>query len=126
MQRVIVSMQSFVLGEAIEQALKSAGNFYVTVVEDPKEIVKKCFGFAATALLMEVSGYAQYTLCERMKIRDKVKKQDVHCKVVLLVNEKEEKETAEEVKQLKRDGLIDQFIYGSSSASFLAALMETI
>lgn len=126
MQRVLINMQNYVMGEAIEQALKNAGDFQVTVVEDPKEVAKKQFGFAATVVLMEVTGYTPYKLCERMLIRDEIKKNDTECKIVLMVDENADKPLAAEVKQLKKDGLIDQFIYGSTSAAFLAALMETV
>lgn len=126
MQRVLINFQSFVLGEAVEQILETSGDFHVTVVENPKDVVKKQFNMASTALLMEVSSCPGYLLVERMEIRRQIKQQDARCKIVLLVNEKAEKKLAEQVKQLKRDGLIDQFIYSSTSASFLAAIMDAL
>ena len=76
---------------------------------------------AATA---EASSPWKY--CERMKIRDSVKVQNPDCKLVLVVDENAEKEVAKQVKQAKKDGLIDQFIYGSISASYLAAIMDSL
>ena len=46
--------------------------------------------------------------------------------IVLVVDENAEKEVAKQVKQAKKDGLIDQFIYGSISASYLADIMDTL
>jgi AmiR/NasT family two-component response regulator len=126
MQRVIVNMQNFVFSEAIEQALLSEGDFSVTVVEKPHAVPEACRLLAADALLMEVTACTPWKMTERMKIREKVKSTQPGCKIVLLVDEKAEKKIAEQVKQAKRDGLIDQFIYGSTSASFLAALMDTL
>lgn len=34
--------------------------------------------------------------------------------------------TARQVRQAKKEGLIDQFIYASISASYLVALMDTL
>lgn len=34
--------------------------------------------------------------------------------------------TARQVRQAKKEGLIDQFIYASVSASYLVALMDTL
>lgn len=126
MQRVLINLQNYVLGEAVEQTLKNAGDFQIEVVENPKEVVKKQFCFAATVVLMEVTSYTPYKLSERMLIRDEIKKNDPECKIVLMVDENADKPLATQVKQLKKDGLIDQFIYGSTSAAFLAALMETV
>lgn len=119
-------MQNYVLGEAVELALRKNGGFNVIVVEKPDEVVKNCCGLAATALLMEVTGYAPCRLEERMKIREEVKKQCPGCKIVLMVDENAMPQVAEEVKQAKRDGLVDQFIYGSTSASYLVAIMDSL
>ena len=123
---MLINLQNYVMGEAIEQTLKNAGDFQIEVVENPEEVVKKQFGFAATVVLMEVTGYTPYKLCERMLIRDEIRKQDPQCKIVLMVDENADRPLATQVKQLKKDGLIDQFIYGSISVAFLAALMETV
>ena len=63
---------------------------------------------------------------ERLKIRNAVKNVHPDCKVVLVVDENSEKEASDRVRQTKKDGLIDQFIYGSTSASFLVALMDAL
>ena len=77
-------------------------------------------------LLMEVNGDPPYVLAERLIIRDEVKKVNPDCKIVLVVDENSEKEVAAQVRQAKKDGRIDQFIYGSISANYLVALMDTL
>ncbi|NLV86688.1 MAG: hypothetical protein GX025_05670 [Clostridiales bacterium] len=126
MQRVIISMQNYVLGEAVEQMLIRGGDFHVTVAENPEQVIKLCVNLAANALLMEVTGYTPYKLEERLKLRAEVKRQNPLCKIVLLVDEHAEKEAADKVRQAKKDGLIDQFIYGSTSASYLVAIMDAL
>ena len=61
-----------------------------------------------------------------MKIRDQVKEKCPDCKIVLIVDENAEREVANQVKQSKKDGRIDQFIYGSISASYLADIVDTL
>ena len=46
--------------------------------------------------------------------------------MVFFVDENAEMELAQQVKQAKKDGLIDQFIYGSISAAYLTALIDAL
>jgi N12 class adenine-specific DNA methylase len=55
-----------------------------------------------------------------------VKEKNPECKIVLVVDENAEKEVAKQVKQAKKDGLIDQFIYGSISATYLADIVDSL
>ena len=75
---------------------------------------------------MEVTGYTPWKLEERMKLRDCVKALHPDCKIVLIVDENAEKAVAKNVKQAKKDGLIDQFIYGSISATYLADIVDSL
>ena len=86
----------------------------------------ECKWIAPYALLMEVTGYTPWLLSERLKIRDAVKAQNPDCKIVFIVDENAEKAVAKQVKQAKKDGLIDQFIYGSISASYLADIVDSL
>ena len=61
-----------------------------------------------------------------MKIINSVRLQIPECKIVLIVDENAEKELAKEVRQAKKDGLIDQFIYGSISATYLADIVDSL
>lgn len=72
---------------------------------------------------MEVTGYPPYIRSERLKVREQVRRETPSCKIVLLVDENSGAELA---KQAKKDGLIDQFIYGSVSSAYLTALMDTL
>lgn len=120
-------MQNSLFCDAISDTLKSSGNeLEPYTVDTPDKVVDECKWIAPYALLMEVTGYAPWVLVERLKIRNLVKEIHPECKIVLIVDEKGEKEIAKQVKQTKKDGLIDQFIYGSISASYLADIVDSL
>lgn len=126
MQRVILDMQNYLLGDAIKMAMQNNGDFQVELIYRSEETAQKCYRFAATAVIMEVTGHTPWKLEERLKIRDEIHKVHPNCKIVLLVDENAEREIAEQVKNAKRLGQIDLFLYASTSASFLTALMDTL
>lgn len=127
MRRIVVDMQNFLFADAIARALKSAdSDFDVRKSESPDKTVELCSLCQPYALLMEVTSYTPWTLEERLKIRDEVKQRMPDCKIVLIVDENAEKKLAQRVLQGKKDGLIDNFIYGSISASYLSAVIDTL
>ena len=67
----------------------------------------------ASVFLPEVTKRPDYTMEDRLEF-------------VLEVDETSEPQIAEQVCQAKKDGLIDQFIYGSISANYFVALMDTL
>lgn len=123
---VIINMKDYIFADAVAQALQSdkESDFKVEKVYTPQEI--KQYGKIASIVLMEVSGCAPYNLEERLKIRDMLKAENPDCKVVLVVDENSEKETAKRISQAKKDGIIDQFLYGSVSAAYLSAVIDTL
>lgn len=122
-----MDMQNYLFADAIAQALKSAdSDFDVRRSESPNKTVELCSLCEPYALLMEVTGYTPWKLEERLKIRDEVKQLKPYCKIVLIVDENAEKKLARRVLQAKKDGLIDNFIYGSVSATYLSAVIDTL
>ena len=127
MRRIVINMQNALFCNAISETLRRAENdLDPSTVDTPDRVVDECKWLTPYALLMEVTGYTPWKLCERMKIRDAVKAQNPECKIVLIVDENAEKEVAKQVKQAKKDGLIDQFIYGSISATYLADIIDSL
>ena len=127
MRRIVVDMQNFLFSDAIARTLRSAdSDFDVRKSESPDKTVELCSLCEPYALLMEVTGYSPWKLEERLRIRDEVKRQMPYCKIVLIVDENAEKNLARRVLQVKKDGLIDNFIYSSISASYLAAVIDTL
>ena len=127
MRRIVINMQNFLFCNAIADTLRRSGNeLEPYTIDSPDKVVNECKWIAPYALLMEVTGYTPWLLAERMKIRDAVRELNPECKIVLIVDENAEKAVAKKVKQAKKDGLIDQFIYGSISASYLADIVDSL
>ena len=127
MRRIVINMQNALFGNAISETLRRSGNeLDPYTVDAPDRVADECSWITPYALLMEVTGYTPWKLCERMKIRDAVREKHPDCKIVLIVDENAEREAARQVKQAKKDGLIDQFIYGSISATYLADIVDSL
>ena len=128
MRRVIMNIKDRIFADAVANTLRAdeQGEFYVVPTTTSEEALEYGVTCDPYAVLMEVNGYPPYVLEERLKIRDAVKKVNPDCKIVLVVDENSEKKVAEEVRRAKKAGRIDQFIYGSISASYLVALMDTL
>ena len=127
MRRIVINMQNSLFCNAISETLRISGNeLNPYSVDSPDKIIDECKWVVPYALLMEVTGYTPWKLCERMKIISSVRLQIPECKIVLIVDENAEKELAKEVRQAKKDGLIDQFIYGSISATYLADIVDSL
>jgi hypothetical protein len=127
MRRIAINMQNSLFCNAIADTLRRSGNeLEPYTIDSPDKVVDECKWIAPYALLMEVTGYTPWLLAERMKIRDAVRELNPECKIVLIVDENAEKAVAKKVKQAKKDGLIDQFIYGSISASYLADIVDSL
>ena len=127
MRRVVIDMQNYLFADAIALALKNAdSDFYVCRSENPENTVDLCCLSVPYALLMEVTGYSPWRLEERMIIRNEVKHLTPHCKIVLIVDENAKRPLARRVLQAKKNGLIDNFIFGSVSAEYLTAVVDTL
>jgi DNA-binding NarL/FixJ family response regulator len=118
MRRVVIDMQNALFADAIATALQKFDlDFEVCQSESPAKTTDICAFIQANILIMEVTAYTPWKLKERMRIRDEVKAQNPDCKIVLVVDENTEKKLADKVRQAKKDGLIDNFIYGSVSST---------
>ena len=127
MRRIVINMQNSLFCNAISETLKNSGNEFDTyTVDSPDKVIDDCKWIEPYALLMEVTRYVPWRLCERIKIRNAVKAQCPQCKIVLIVDENAEKEVAQKVKEAKKEGVIDQFIYGSISATYLADIVDSL
>ena len=125
MPRIVINTQNFMFADMIKRTLES-DDFSVTVAEKPEKLIQEFNRTAANIVLMEVTGYTPWKMEERMKLRNQIKQIDANCKIAFLVDEKAEPAVAQKVLRAKTDGLIDQFIYTSISASYLLGVIETI
>ena len=127
MRRVVVDMQNALFADAIATALqKIDSDFDVYQSESPAKTTDLCAFTQANILIMEATAYTPWKLEERMKIRAELKKTNPDCKIVLVVDENTEKKLADKVRQAKKDGLVDNFIYGSVSSTYLSAVIDAL
>ncbi|MGN0786472.1 MAG: hypothetical protein ACI4OB_03600 [Christensenellales bacterium] len=127
MRRVVIDMQNALFADAIATVLRDFdSDFEVYQSESPVKTSDMCAFTEANILIMEVTAYSSWKLEERMKIRNEVKAQNPGCKIVLVVDENSDKKLADKVRLAKKDGLIDNFIYGSISATYLSAVIDTL
>jgi len=120
-------MQNMLFADAVAGALrKFDSDFDPVMSESPDKTLELCSNILANILIMEVTAYKPWDLKERMRIRDELKKSNPDCKIVLVVDENTEKKLADRVRQAKKDGLVDNFIYGSVSSSYLAAVIDAL
>ena len=126
-RRVIIDMKNSLSADAIKQALtRFDSDFEVYNADKPDETTELCRILHPYALIMEVTALATWDLEKRLEQRDEVKVQCPDCKIVLVVDENTEKKLADKVRQAKKDGLIDNFIYCSISATYLSAVIDAL
>lgn len=127
MRRVVIDMQNVLFADAVAEALRRFDSDFDPVMsDDPDKTLSLCDTVLANILVMEVTAYTPWRLEERMKIRDELRKRNPDCKIVLVVDENTEKKLADRVRQAKKDGLVDNFIYGSISSSYLSAVIDAL
>ena len=127
MRRVVIDMQNVLFADALAEALRRFDSDFEPVMsERPDKTLSLCEILLGNVLIMEVTAHTPWKLEERMKIRDELRKQNPDCKVVLVVDENTEKKLADQVRQAKKDGLIDNFIYESVSSTYLSAVIDAL
>ena len=120
MHKIVVDMQNFLFADSVAMAFKNS-DYEIDVVraESPQDTVELCQVYKPSVLVMEVTGYTPWKLCERLRLRDAVKASCPDCKIALIVDSSTEKQAAKDIRDAKKNGLIDQFFYGSMTAEYL-------
>ena len=120
MHKIVVDMQNFLFADSVAMAFKNS-DYEIDVVraESPKDTVELCQVYKPSVLVMEVTGYTPWKICERLRLRDAVKASCPDCKIALIVDSSTEKQAAKDIRDAKKNGLIDQFFYGSMTAEYL-------
>lgn len=126
MRRLVISVRNFIFADAIADALTAHSDYDVFNAEDPQKAVDLCRLALPNALLLEVCDCNGWRPDDMKPIRDMAKKQVPDCKTVLLVDEKESKGIVDKVMQLKKDNIIDNFVFSSVSSSYLVAMMDAL
>ena len=120
MQKIVVDIQNFLFADSIAAAFRNS-DYDIDVVraETPNDAVELCQMYKPFVLVMEVTGYTPWLLCDRLRLRDEVKSVCPDCKIALLVDSNTEKQAAKDIRDAKKNGIIDQFFYGSMTSEYL-------
>lgn len=125
--RIVVDIRNGIFRDAVVRTLRDySSDFEAYACESPAKTIELCTTANADVLLMEVTDYSLFKLENRMVIRDRVKEENPACKVVLVVDENSERNLADQIRATKKEGRIDQFVYGSISSDYLAAVIDTL
>ena len=128
MRNIVVSMQNTLLSESIARSLAETGDFRVEQVPPGKtgDAFSLCQAVQADILLMEVSRLPAYTLENRLKLIECVRRAMPNCKFVLLCDENSDPELARRVMIARQDRLIDAFLYASVTPAYLTAALDAL
>lgn len=127
MRTVVLDLHSYAVSDAMWKAFQDTGGFRPRVSEAPARTAEHCRLFEAFAVVLEVVGrLPAYSLEERLRLRDELRGTCPACKVVLIVDEKAEREIAEKCREAMRKKEIDLFVYGSASVNHLISLLDVL
>lgn len=128
MKNIVVSMQNTLLSEAIARSFAETGEFRIEQILPGKtnDTLSLCCAMQAEVLLMEVSRLKAYTLDNRLKLIDDVRKKISGCKFALLCDENSDEELARRVKIARQDHKIDAFFYTSVTSGYLTAAVDAL
>lgn len=120
MRKIVVDMQNFLFADSVATAFRSSGyDIDVIRTESPKDTLELCQVYKPYVLIMEVTSYTPWKLGERLNLREQVKAVCPECKIALIVDSNTERQAAKDIRDAKKNGLIDQFFYGSMTAEYL-------
>ncbi|WP_337790252.1 hypothetical protein [Ruminococcus bicirculans (ex Wegman et al. 2014)] len=126
-KRIILDIQSDIHAHTMERMLmQKLDDCQVVISESPDATAEWCKTHRPDVLLMEVKAYSPWMFKERMAIRDKVKRNTESCRVILFVDDDTDEELTEKVRQAKREGLIDAFLFGSVSENYFASVIDSV
>lgn len=127
MRIILLDMQSRLYAKAIQRILtQDIGGDNVVIVKTPEETADLSRIMQPYAVLMEVTGYSPWMLSDRLNTCNWVRHNAKGCKLVLIVDDNVDKKLAEQVKDAKKDGLIDAFLFSSTTDSYLAAVVDSL
>ena len=127
MKKIILDIQSEIHAHNMERMLmQKLDDFQIVISELPDSTAEWCKTHRPDVLLMEVKAYSPWMFSERMEIREKVKRCISDCRIILFVDDESDFELSEKVRQAKRDGLIDAFLFGSVSDNYFASVIDSV
>lgn len=127
MRKIVLDIQSTLHAHNMERMLmQKLEDCQVIVSESPDSTAEWCKLHNSDVLLMEAKAYSPWMFPERMEITQKVRKSTPGCRIIFFVNDENDIGLSENVRQAKRDGFIDAFLFGSVSENYFASVIDSI
>lgn len=127
MKKIVLDIQSDIHAQTMERMLmQKLDDCQVVISESPDTTAEWCGTHRPDVLLMEVKAYSPWMFKQRMTIRDKVGRSVENCRIILFVDDDTDGELTEQVRQAKREGLIDAFLFGSVSENYFASVIDSV
>lgn len=127
MRKIVLDIQSAIYAHNMERMLmQELEDCQIIVSESPDSTSEWCRLHNSDVLLMEVKAYSPWMFSERMKTTEKVRQNTPGCRIILFVNDENDTELSENVRQAKRDGFIDAFLFGSVSENYFASVIDSV
>ncbi len=127
MKKIVLDIQSDIHAQTMERMLmQKLDDCQVVISESPDTTAEWCKTHRPDVLLMEVKAYSPWMFGQRMTIRDKVGRSVENCRIILFVDDDTDGELTEQVRQAKREGLIDAFLFGSVSENYFASVIDSV
>ena len=127
MRKIVLDIQSGIHAHNMERMLmQKLDDCQVVISESPDSTAEWCRTHKSDVLLLEVKAYSPWMFSERMKLREKVKRNTQNCRIILFVDDESDSELSEKVRQAKREGLIDAFLFGSVSENYFASVIDSV
>ena len=125
MKKVLVSIINELLATAVIRALKACGEFFPYQMAQ-KNSLHGTEVMDADILLLEIAYLPGTTLETRLTEIKQIRKNKPECKIVVFCDDTAAPELAYKVTQLKKDRLIDAFLYTSVTASYLMSTLMSL
>lgn len=128
MKICVISVQNCLLSGAIVRYMSERGEMQAVRITGYRkgEPFETCRSLDADVLLMEAAHSNGFTLDERMETIRQIRQQLPKCKIALLCDENADRSLAGQVRQKKKEGLIDGFFYASVSGDYLIDALDAL
>ena len=127
MKKIVLDIQSGIHAHNMERMLmQKLDDYQVVISESPDSTAGWCRSHRPDVLLMEVKAYSPWMFSERMDICKKMKQTMPECRIILFVDDESDSDLTAKVRQAKRDGVIDAFLFGSVSDNYFASVIDSV
>lgn len=128
MKKVLVSIKNGLMSEAIIRALQNSGEFVPCPITPDFQAngSDRCETVDADIWLMEVSYNPGTTMGTRTDEIRHVRRYNPGCKVAVLCDDNAAPDLAHKVMQMKKDHMIDTFLYTSVTENYLMSTLAAL